>query len=78
MKSAVEPLTKETKYKKTKDKEEENRKSGSDENNPDADDFSLFVDDDERMIGSDYHVLEVYTQKKLRTNGYLIKLGGMD
>ena len=39
MKSAVEPLVNETKYKKSKDEEEENRRSGSDKNNPDAVDF---------------------------------------
>ena len=78
MKSTVEPLVKETEYKKSEDGEEENRRSGSDDDNTDTVDLSLFDNDDKCMIDSDYHIMEGCAQKSPRTNDRLFELGNID
>lgn len=77
MKSAIEPLAKLTTYEKSDD-EKGDRKRGSDEDDPNAVDFSLFDDDDDRLIDTDYHGSEGYARATERTNGHLIDLGKLE
>ena len=59
MKSATEPLKKLTKYEEVEDiGTDEDSEKRREEGNPNAIDFSLFDDKNERLIDNDYHMLE--------------------
>ena len=74
MKNAVEPLEKVTKYEKVEDDDDAEEKKKK-RDNPNAIDFSLFDDNDERSIDDDYHVLEGYLQRTEQSSNHFINCG---